>query len=185
MQSTAYSVSPTTMPFSVIAVDAQAVGVDQGHVVAVERRQVVVVVAGPLAADAVPGLERLGRGGVLDDVVDALAHLRPSAGSRAPAAPRPLPRSPGSFLTSTANISVQPSCTRSTSGLPPVVMRDEVRHALLVPARLRGHLGEPLRIGVALVARADRRRRALEHVELLRPPRRASARPGRRWRRCR
>ena len=51
--------------------DALAVGVDEVDVGPVERRQVLVVEARPLAHEHVPGLERLGRRRVLDDLVDA------------------------------------------------------------------------------------------------------------------
>ena len=60
------------------ALHPEAPGVDQGHVVAVERLQVLVVEAGPLAEVAVPGFERLCGGAVGDDVGDAgpdLLHL--------------------------------------------------------------------------------------------------------------
>ena len=51
-------------------VDAPSVGVHQVHVGPVERRQVVVVEADPLAVLAPVRLELLGRLGVLDDLVD-------------------------------------------------------------------------------------------------------------------
>ena len=52
--------------------DALAVRVDEVDVRTVERRQVVVVEARPLAHEHVPRLERVGRGRVLDGLVDAL-----------------------------------------------------------------------------------------------------------------
>ena len=50
---------------------AFAVGVDERDVVAVERLEVLVVEARPLAELAIPGLERLGGRHVAHDLVDA------------------------------------------------------------------------------------------------------------------
>ena len=55
--------------------DAEAVGVDQADVVAVERLQVFVVKARPLAVVPVPRFERLGGGRVSDDGFDARPDL--------------------------------------------------------------------------------------------------------------
>ena len=60
------------------ALDALALGVDECHVVPVERLQIVVVEAGALAEVAVPGFERFGRRGIVHDRIDAgpnLLHL--------------------------------------------------------------------------------------------------------------
>ena len=54
------------------AVHAEAVGVDQSHVGAVERCQVVVVEARPLAEVAVPRFERLGGVRIGHDRVDTI-----------------------------------------------------------------------------------------------------------------
>ena len=55
--------------------DALALGVDEGDVVAVERLEILVVEARSLAEVAVPRLERLGGGGVGHDRVDSGADL--------------------------------------------------------------------------------------------------------------
>ena len=52
------------------ALHPAAAGVDQRDVVAVERLQILVVKARPLAEVAVPGFERLGGGGIGHDLVD-------------------------------------------------------------------------------------------------------------------
>ena len=60
------------------ALHAAAAGVDQRDVVPVERLQIFVVEAGPLAEIAVPGFERLGGGAIGHDLVDPrpdLLHL--------------------------------------------------------------------------------------------------------------
>ena len=56
-------------------IDALAVGVDQGDVGPVEGLQVLVVETGALAELAVPGFERLGGGGIGDELVDPAADL--------------------------------------------------------------------------------------------------------------
>ena len=55
--------------------DSPAVGVDEGDVGTVERLQVLVVEAGPLAEVAVPRLERLGGGRIGHDRIDARPDL--------------------------------------------------------------------------------------------------------------
>ena len=65
-------------PGFVDPLDASALGVDQVGVRSVERLQVLVVETRPLAQLAIPRLERLGGGRVVDDLVDPspdLGHL--------------------------------------------------------------------------------------------------------------
>src|SRR5581483_10615213 len=57
------------------AIDATALRVDELHVGPVEGRQIFVVEGWALAELAIPGLERLGRRLVLDDLVHARADL--------------------------------------------------------------------------------------------------------------
>ena len=65
----------TTTPRSVMRSTPSAVGVDERDVRAVERVEVLVVEARPLAELAVVRLQRLGRVRVVDDRVDAGADL--------------------------------------------------------------------------------------------------------------
>ena len=66
--------------------------------------------------------------------------------------------------------SVQPSITRSSSAMPPVWLAVKFSSQRCCQPG-RGDLGEPLGVGGPVVAHVDRRRRALEDVEL-------PARPG-------
>ena len=78
MQSTGYSTPATTTPAVGDPLDALAVGVDEVDRRQVERVEVLVVEAGPLAQLPVPGLQLGGGVRVGDDRVDPrpdLAHL--------------------------------------------------------------------------------------------------------------
>ena len=80
-------------------------------------------------------------------------------------------------------MSVQPSSTRSSStGWPDARAPKFSRRSRCQPGC---SVVPPLRIGRLVAAPVDRRRRALEHVELLGVLRRRAARTGWRWRRCR
>ena len=153
---------------------ALAVGVDQGHVGAVEGGEVFVVEAGPLAELAVPRLQLLGHGGILDDGVHPIAdgvHLH-VVGQLHQLAPllrgQTTAQLLGGLLGHLAG--------EVAEDLGPTVLHHvdldiaafdadvEVIHALLLPARLER--GDPLGIGGAVGPNVHRRRRALEHVEV-------------------
>ena len=155
--------------------------VDERDVRLVERREVLVVEERPLAQVPVVRLERLGHRGVVDDLLDARAGAPPSRRSRTP---RPRARCSSSVIPgSTVGLATLAMCCG-----PPVV--DEVdarpgarssrpRSSPSAPSaspepELRGELG----LGRMVAAHADRRRRALEHVHVLRGLRRAAATPG-------
>ena len=131
------------------AVDASALGVDQGDVVLVERVEVLVVEARALAEPVVPRLERLGGLRVADHGLGPLADalhdlevdhlqqvghlLRRHVGLRVPLDPLR---------------QLAPTVLDQIDGVEAPIVRDEVHHALLLPAR-RLRL-EPLDIGGAL-----------------------------------
>ena len=175
-QSTSYSMPSTTTPCSVSRSTPRPVGVDQVHVRPVERRQVLVVEARPLAELAVPRLQLLGRRRVLDDRRRRGRGPAPSSGSRRAPSARPFSsaesRRPSWRLAvlaampvSLRKMSVQPSATRSSSWSPPLtrMLKLSIRRCCQ-PGVERGG---PVGIGLAVVAHVDRRRRALEDVELL------------------
>ena len=172
MQSTSYSTPSTTTPFSVIAFDAFALGVDQLDVRPVEGRQVLVVEGRALAQLAVPRLERLG-----------------CAGSFTVASTRP--RISFIFWKSAISAISAISCvgdgrlsaldSRSSEILEEAgpLVADQIfldgdpgqdGAEVVVPMGLPSGLERlhPFRIGRLVAAHVHRRRRALEHVELLR-----------------
>ena len=100
MQSTSYSSPFATTPCFVTRVTPLG-AVDQRDLRVVERDEVLVVEAGPLAAVAVVRLEHLRGRGVTDERLDALAVLLHDLRSRWP---RPSPRCPSA------------SCPRRSSG---------------------------------------------------------------------
>ena len=151
--------------------DALAVGVDQVDVRAVERRQVVVVEARPLAHEHVPRLQRVGRRLVFDDLVDAAVdphHVVDVA------------RSPGAG-----------SSPRAMSAATRVYLhrRQQRRRSSRLLRRFACQPGFSFAAHSGSVSQSsrdvDRRRRALEDVQLLRVRAEVRDRPARRLRRCR
>ena len=145
-------------------VDSVPVGVDQVDVRAVERRQVLVVEAHPLAVLAVPRLEPSGGLGILDDAGHPLTDLLHGQEVRSLLAP-------GDLGIIELRLGVVPHDVG-----PPVVdqvdlgllARDglgEVLDPLRVPAGLQR--GEPGLVGRTVVALTHSGRRALEHEQLL------------------
>ncbi|EHJ60873.1 hypothetical protein NSU_2033 [Novosphingobium pentaromativorans US6-1] len=146
-------------PGFVDLVDAGALGIDQGDVVAIEGLEVFVVEARPLAHHVVPGLEPLGRLRICDKLVDAgtdLVHLFHVGqllffgGYRIGL--RDVPEDLG------------PAVLHHVAG--DLLARDdlgEVLHAFRLPARLERL--RPVGIGGLVAARADGRGRALHDEE--------------------
>ena len=182
MQSTSYCVAVRPRRRSRRdALDALAVGVDQvtfglGCTPAGTRRG-----SRPLAQLAVPGLQRARAvAGSSTIGVDAGPDLRPSSRRRCPRRP-PSIASGCELLRPAAARSGRGSGGRCRSSRPapgprPAIaarlVGGEVLQPALLPAR-RGDRREPLGVGGPVVADVDRRRRALEHVQLA-----AGARPG-------
>ena len=169
-QSSGYSVSPTTTPTRRDPVDAAAVGVDQTHIGPVEGLQVLVVEAGPLAELAVPGLEGLRGLGV------ARRSRRPGRGSAPSSRSRPSPSGPRCRRRQRHSAILQPHDQLADDVGPAVHHQVLVGHApevSMVKFSIRSLLpagwqrGRPLRIGRPVGPDVDRRRRALEHVQLL------------------
>ena len=132
--------------------DALAVGVDEMDVRPVERRQVVVVEARPLAHEHVPGLQRLGGRLVLDDLVDAPVDAHHVVDV-------------GVLLAADLLLARRARPARSSALGQLRGSRMCFTRRACLPARLQRR--RPLRIGRPVVADVDRRRRALEDVELL------------------
>ncbi len=159
------------------ALDALSPGVDQvaaGLVVGVE---VLVVEAGALAQLAVPGLERLGRGGVAHDGLDP----RPDLGHLVVVAVLVgAPHGLRAQLVALADAG-DDAVTDALGDVGPAVLHEvlvgeatglqggEVHQPPGLPTGLE--VVEPVRVDGLVVADVDRRRGALEHVELTRGPR--------------
>ena len=172
MQSTSYSLPADHHAGLGDALHALAVGVDEVGAGLVERLQVLVVEAGPLAELPVPRLEALGRVRVLDDRVDPgpdLLHLLEVGvlvGRHHPLGGE-LVRRELHDLAADAAGQVGPAVHHQVFlGHAAGLVGGEVLQPPLLPAR-RVDGGEPLRVDRVVVAHVDRRRRALEDVELL------------------
>ena len=121
------------------AVDASSLGVDQGDVVLVERVEVLVVEARALAEPVVPRLERFGRRRVADHglgpLADALHDLEVDHLQQV-----------GHLLRGHVGLRVllhplrqlAPTVLDQIDGVEAPIVRDEVHHAFLLPARLLG-----------------------------------------------
>ena len=152
------------------ALHAPALGVHQRHVGPVERGQVVVVEARPLAELAVPRLQRLGHHRVLHDLLHPgadLLHLvevgQFDRGGQALRAGVALPVAhPDQQVADDVGPAVAHQVLRLGDAADQVV---EVVHPPLLPAGLQRR--RPLRVGGPVVAHVDAARRALEHVEVL------------------
>ena len=151
-------------PTSSDLINATTGGVDEMDVREVERRQVIVVKADPLAVLAPVRLELGGGLGILDDLVDPssdrLHHLEVAALELC-----------GLLLGARSTLGVDPHhlgpavVDKILFGLPAGHGIGEVDDALALPSWREA--GEPLGIRRLLVPNADRPRRALEDVELL------------------
>src|SRR5271154_4435031 len=162
-------------PFFCELIDAAAHRVDQRDVRPVERRQIVVIESRALAELAVPWLQRVGGPLVLDELVDAranLVHLFEVGNFRK--ASDLFHRQRG-VLVSSQEQAAEVADDVGPSVADQVDIRGQARHesveifhAMLLPARLqRLH---PLGVSRPVAANVDRRRRALEHVQMLRVP---------------
>src|SRR5581483_5013510 len=156
--------------------DALAVGVDQGHARFVERLQVLVVEAGALAQLPVPGLQRVSRRAVVDDGLDPgpdLLHLlevgvfegveqRVDAelATRGHALEQLGLHPPGDV-----GPAVLDQILVAGGAEPAHGVGGEVLQPPLLPARL-GDGREPVGVRGFVATHVDRRRGALEHVQL-------------------
>ena len=169
MRSTSYSTPFATTPAWCDPLDALRVAhVDERDVVAVEAPQELVVERGPLAHHPVPRLQRLCGRRIGDHVVDATAqllHLRHV---------RELHHSVALFPGLRPVLALR-RADRAEDPRPAVVdqvlldrdagsLEGEVLAAPTLPARLERR--EPLGIGGPVPPPVDRRRRALEHVQV-------------------
>ncbi len=143
------------------------VGVDEVHVGEVERLEVLVVEADALAVLAVPGLQLLGGLGILDDLVDPPAEaLHDLEVDRLELAPLLVG---GRLALGVLAQHLPPAVPDQVAiGLLAGDDRGEVAGALGLPARRQRP--EPRLVDGLLPADTDRRRRALEDVDLLRGP---------------
>ena len=154
-------------------VDAMPVCIDKGDIVPVEGGEIIVVEAGSLAELSVPGLQRLGRSRIFHDLVHPGPHLIhfPEVGQFGEF--RELLRRQVSVALLRRNMQQVPDNVR-----PPILHeidgrktagdeRVEILHPLFLPARLQRF--HPFRIGRPVATIVHRRRRALEHVEMLCP----------------
>ena len=153
------------------ALDAATLGVDEMHVRAVERVEVLVVETRPLAELAVVRLERLRRRRVGDDRFHSgtdLLHLLEvgefHGGHEALWCEVALPSlHPDEQVADDVGPAVVDEVFRLGDSRDQVV---EVLHPPFLPARLQ--TSGPLGVGGPVVADVDRRRRALEHEQFLR-----------------
>jgi hypothetical protein len=164
-QSSSYSCPSTTTPL-----DPAAVGVDQRHVGTVERRQVLVAEARTLAHHLVVGLEGLGGRRILHDGVHPTSNLLHlcEVGDLGLLNEflfaEPFACHAGEEARDLAK-DVSPAVPDEVDVLLPAGHQHvEVGHPLVMPSGLE--LIDPLRIGRDVPAHTDRRRGALEHVEM-------------------
>ena len=191
MQSTSYSTPSNTRPFSVMRSTPRPIVSTSVTFGRLNVGQILVIEGRAFAELAVPRLQRLGGPLVLDDRVDARADLihlfeirdlRQASDLfrryRGVVVPRD---EQAAEVADDVGPSVADQVRRPAK--PADDQHVEIFHAMLLPSRLqRLH---PFGVGRPVAALVDRRRRALEHVQMLRVLARDAARIGRRSRRCR
>ena len=172
MQSTSYALPSDDHRVLGDAVDAATLRVDQLHVRPIERVEIFVVETRPLAELPVVRLQRRGGVRVAHDLIDARAHLFHFLEVREFHHCGHLLRrlvAVGRALRKSAEIAddVGPAVGNQVFFLEAAGNEHvEVGHTFLLPTRLERLC--PLRIGRPVVAHVDRRRRALEDVQLFR-----------------
>ena len=170
MQSSSYSFPLATSAVLGHAFDAGR-AVDQGHVRPVERVEVLIVEARPLAQVPVVGLQRLRDVGVGDESPRRASGAPPSPSSRTPRPCRMISSSVMSGVdcgVGDLRHVVRPAVVGEILiDRPPEHHGREVLHPLPLPARAAGSRRSPR--GVGRFPRTPiGRRRALEHVQVLR-----------------